>query len=137
MKQATLRRLFQTPCGVLGRFVTDGFRCYTIELPWRDNRSNVSCIPAGIYECEWTRTPHHGWVYHIKNVPHRFAVLFHPGNYAGEKPCITHSMACILPGLKYGILAGQFAVLNSATACRLMADALNRETFRLHIEEAF
>ena len=33
-------------------FVNGRFICFTIELPWRENRRNVSCIPEGRYELQ-------------------------------------------------------------------------------------
>ncbi len=35
----------------IGSLMMDGeIFCYTLELPWRENRKNISCIPIGDYE---------------------------------------------------------------------------------------
>ena len=31
-------------------FSSDKYLCHTIELPWLNNKRNVSCIPEGAYE---------------------------------------------------------------------------------------
>lgn len=137
MKTATLHRLQEARCGTFGRLTLDGRGiCFTLELGWRDNRNNVSCIPPGRYEVEWIKTPRHGWCYHVKGVPGRFAILIHSANLAGDTTigCKTHLLGCIAPGLKIGHLGGQIAVLNSATAVRKLADLLDRQSFILDIK---
>lgn len=39
----------------------DGYEIRTIELPWRDNMVNVSCIPEGQYIIERDHTGRHRW----------------------------------------------------------------------------
>ncbi len=137
MKTATLQRLQETRCGTFGRLTLDGRGvCFTLELPWRENRNNVSCIPPGRYQVEWIKTPRHGWCYHVKGVSSRFAILIHPANFAGDTTigCKTHLQGCIAPGLKIGRLGEQLAVLNSATATRRLADVLGRQPFILDIK---
>ena len=29
----------------------DNLNLFTLELPWKDNQRNISCIPAGYYFC--------------------------------------------------------------------------------------
>ncbi len=40
----------------IGVLEYNGFKCYTLELPWKENRSRVSCIPEGEYKMVWRRT---------------------------------------------------------------------------------
>jgi hypothetical protein len=72
--------------GTNGRlYVGDKLLCYTIELPWKDNRTRVSCIPEGRYAVEkrWSpRFQYHLW---IRGVPGRSLILMHPGNNALEE----------------------------------------------------
>lgn len=64
----------------------------TLELPWKDNKKNVSCIPPGIYKA--THEMHDkGWVVRIHDVPDRSGILIHIGNY------IRDIEGCILLGL--------------------------------------
>jgi hypothetical protein len=68
------------------------FRCFTLELPWLRNASNVSCIPSGSYEYEKRLSPTLGWVIHIKDVEGRTWIYIHAGNF-------THQIqGCVLVG---------------------------------------
>lgn len=71
------------------------FECKTMELPWRDNRRNVSCIPPGAYEVRKHLSPKFGRSFHVLNVPGRSEILIHPGNYNRD------TLGCILPGIAY------------------------------------
>ena len=71
-----------------------GFRnIYTLELPWRNNQKQVSCIPPGRYELEWYPSTRHGMRYLLRDVPNRAGILVHPGNF------VYNSRGCILLGL--------------------------------------
>lgn len=70
----------------------DEFRCYTLELPWRDNQKSVSCIPEGTYECEKHFSPTHGLCISVKHVVGRTHILIHVGNF------IKETQGCVLVG---------------------------------------
>ena len=58
------------------------FICFMIELPWKENMRNISCIPDGRYQLAlWftDRFKHH---LVVKNVPGRSGILVHPANDA-------------------------------------------------------
>lgn len=55
-----------------------------LELPWRDNLTNVSCIPEGTYDCEKVVSPTHGLCILVKDVPSRSSILIHAGNFAAS-----------------------------------------------------
>lgn len=40
---------------------------YTIELPWRNNQPNVSCVPAGEYQLLPYFSPTHGQTWRLHN----------------------------------------------------------------------
>lgn len=65
---------------------------FTLELPWKENQNNVSCIPKGTYKIELFNSIKFGKCFHVLNVPGRDAILIHKGNYNRD----THG--CILPG---------------------------------------
>src|SRR3990167_3173439 len=95
----TLQRWPHSAQGTPGRLVLDGAPiAYSMELPDRANRPNVSRIPSGMYRCTWHRSPRFGWVYLVRDVPGRSLILIHPGNFAGDvrQGFITHSHGCIL-----------------------------------------
>ena len=69
--------------GTNGVVLLNGERvCYSIELPWRDNVRNISCIPEGIYPLSKRYSNRFGWHIWVKDVPQRSGILFHPANDA-------------------------------------------------------
>lgn len=100
----------------------------TIERPWLDNKSNISCIPEGQYLAKWLSRSASGRykrVWHIQDVPNRTGILMHAGNL------VKHSLGCILPGMKAGKLGGKDAVLSSGEALNKMRRELGGEDFTL------
>lgn len=96
MKRAVLIRTpvtGQTP-GTLVMF--DGTRkvieCKTLELPWKDNARNESCIPTGEYLVKKVHSPTFGECFEVANVENRSAILIHAGNFKRD------TRGCILPG---------------------------------------
>ena len=47
-----LVRLRMSDHGTEGILFFRHFSCFTMELPWRENQRNISCIPAGIYSVQ-------------------------------------------------------------------------------------
>ncbi len=56
--------------------------CHTIELPWRNNRQRISCIPEGRYRLVRQQYHRHGEQLGLIHVPQREAILIHAGNDA-------------------------------------------------------
>jgi len=52
----------------------------TLEREWHLNERNISCIPAGNYQCKRVQSPKFGNTFEVKDVPHRSHILFHKGN---------------------------------------------------------
>lgn len=77
-------------------FVMDGKRvhytCHTLELPWKNNEFQVSCIPEGIYTVVRRYSAKFGHHFHITDVDGRTYILIHAGNY------YTDILGCILVG---------------------------------------
>ena len=70
----------------------------TLELPWKDNEPEHSCIPLGTYTCRRVQSPHFGETFEITGVAGRSHVLFHKGN-------TTHdTKGCVLVGETYADL---------------------------------
>lgn len=77
---------------------------YTIELPWKDNQHDISCIPAGIYRVIRFNSPAHGMVWKLLGTEPRQDVEMHSGNFACfvKLPGSSHdtdTKGCILPGM--------------------------------------
>lgn len=96
-KHLLLIRDKKTDRSTLGKLSVDGmYVCETLELPWRENQTGISCIPAGTYPVVFREDPGSKYPYphlHVQNVPGRTWILFHIGN----KPADTRG--CILPGM--------------------------------------
>lgn len=117
-------------------FLTNGdFICKTLELPWRNNQRNISCVPTGKYECRVRKSPRFGIKYHVKNVPNRGYILIHAGNFAGDVDMGFRSdtEGCILLGQKHGYLSLQRAVFNSRDTVQSFMSYLAHEDFTLNI----
>ena len=98
MSTATFRIVrdrVETIGATMGRmFIDDGTALCTLELPWKDNAEDVSCIPTGTYKVILARSPKFGPnIPHVLDVPGRSDILIHPGNTVAD---IT---GCICPGL--------------------------------------
>jgi hypothetical protein len=122
--------------GTEGILVTPGFQCYTLELPWRNNQSNISCIPEGEYKVDLFYSHHFKrHVYHINNVHNRQYVLIHSGNYAGDvtKGYKSHVLGCVLVGKSYGFINKQRAILNSRITLNSFMSFMNNKPFNLKI----
>ena len=140
MRRAILRREYESEQGTLGLLSAPGLSpAWIMEPPWRGNRRNRSCIPAGLYEVVPHLSPRHRRCLLVTQVPGRSHILFHAGNLGGdvERGWHTHTAGCLLPGLRRGrmIVRGrrQAAVLASRTAFRHLMDWAADRPFELVI----
>ena len=69
--------------------------CSTIELPWRNNRRGISCIPEGRYILKARRSRKFGWHLEVTGVAGRSLILVHPANNA-----LLELNGCIAPVTK-------------------------------------
>ncbi|RZJ34751.1 MAG: hypothetical protein EOO51_08465 [Flavobacterium sp.] len=81
------------PEGTNGRLECEGrLICKTIELPWRNNRRAVSCIPEGKYLLKKRYSLKFKWHVEITGVENRSLILIHPANHA-----LKELNGCIAP----------------------------------------
>lgn len=73
-------------------FINKQFVCFTIELPWKENKKRISCIPEGIYPLQRRISQKFGNHLLIKDVPGRSLILLHPANNAKQE-----LQGCIAP----------------------------------------
>jgi hypothetical protein len=64
----------------------------TLELPWRNNISEISRIVAGLYTASTRDDGDKGWRLQLNAVPNRTLVQIHIGNFPAD------SVGCILLG---------------------------------------
>jgi hypothetical protein len=112
------------PDGTNGTLVYEGrFICYTIELPWKQNETKVSCIPEGEYFISKRHSKKFQWHLEVMDVKNRSLILFHPANNA-----LHELKGCIAPVTK---LSGPGLGLMSRKAFTKLKDlayqALNRK----------
>jgi hypothetical protein len=90
-----LRRTY-FPNGTNGKIECLGkIICNTIELPWKNNQSRISCIPEGKYLLEKRYSKKFKWHIEVAQVSNRGAILFHPANNA-----LKELNGCIAPVTK-------------------------------------
>lgn len=139
MKQVMLFRYNSCDQGVKGYWYTPGFEARILELPWRGNKPNRSCIPPGEYHVTLRHSKRFGWCYHLQDVYGRTWILVHSGNFAGDvtKGYKTHSFGCLLMGKYFGTLTRQRAVLLSRATLRKFVNFMKGEPFMLKITDVF
>jgi Family of unknown function (DUF5675) len=123
------------PDGCNGKLECEGkLICYTIELPWKNNETKVSCIPEGKYFIRKRYSKKFKWHLEIVNVKNRSLILFHPANNALRElnGCIAPVTKLSEPGL--GLMSRKaFTKLKN-----LVYKALNRqESVELIVVPAF
>jgi len=113
---AKLARNPGTDQGTFGVLTFGGRTVRTIELPWRNNRVQRSCIPPGVYRCQIVHSPRFGRVYGVTNVPGRSAILIHSANLAGDVAMgyTTQLQGCIAPCLRVGVMRNKTGQMQAA-----------------------
>ena len=111
------RNLYSPNQGTFGWLQVGDWRCATVEEIWKDNRTNVSCIPVGNYRLR--RAVHHISTpdptddyncYEIIDVPGRTAIHIHIAN------TILDLQGCVGVGNRHGVLKDHWAVQQSRAA---------------------
>ena len=105
MKRLVLVRLQSLPDRTLGRLYVfnendEVVRFCTLELPWKGNEQQVSCIPTGKYHIIPRTTAKRGDHIAVLNVPGRSDILIHAGNYPID------ILGCILVGMRTADIDG-------------------------------
>ena len=102
MELELIRTYYQE--GTNGKILSQGsLVTYTIELPWKDNLTQVSCIPEGRYELVKRWSPKFNRHLQVMNVSQRENILIHPANDAKHelKGCIAP--VSVITGVGKGI----------------------------------
>jgi hypothetical protein len=98
----------------------------TLERPWRDNETNVSCIPPTEYICRRVHSPKFGETFEVQGVERRSHILFHKGN------TIENTKGCILVGEQFD---GTKLAHSGAGYGEFMAKLAGLDEFTLRILE--
>lgn len=116
-----------------GKLIWDDQSMPCVELPWKDNKSQVSCIPEGEYICKYTLSPRlKVKTYEILGVKDRAGIRVHPANYAYQLK------GCVAPGLTEADIDGDgvMDVTSSRAATEKFEKAMNYEDFKLIVRKA-
>lgn len=139
IQTVTLTRDYSDPKETKGslavKLATSAFTCDTLELPNLGNQHNISCIPAGIYQCQTEHfSPLNITAYEVMNVPGRSGIFIHPGNYASGK--IIDTDGCILIGNAFQDINGdgQDEIINSRVTFAQFMQAMGGKPFTLIIK---
>lgn len=101
--------------------------CYTIELPWKDNLPDVSCIPPGRYLFYNYLSPSKGKVWRTDSLaPARVAIEIHAANWARQL------LGCIAVGKTVDVINGTPGVTSSQNTLKMLQSILP-EQFYLEI----
>jgi Family of unknown function (DUF5675) len=85
------------PDGTNGKLECEGkLICLTIELPWKNNETKVSCIPEGKYFIKKRYSKKFQWHLEVLDVKNRSLILFHTANNA-----LQQLKGCIAPVTKF------------------------------------
>ena len=123
------------PEGTNGKLECEGkFICNTIELPWKNNETKVSCIPEGKYFIKKRYSNKFKWHLEVLEVTNRNLILFHPANNA-----LRELKGCIAPVTK---LSGPGLGLMSRKAFTKLKDLVykaldNKESVELIVQSGF
>lgn len=112
-----------------GLLTYEGFKCFTLALPWKDNLPNISCIPAGEYKASKHTSPRNGECIAIHDVPGRTHIQIHSGNF-------TYQIAgCFLVGDSIKFLNGDLTpdITNSKNTLKALLNVLP-EDFTVLVE---
>lgn len=138
MQRLVLRRLETGDQGTFGVIeLPSGDQIFTGEQPDRGNAPSISCIPAGLYRCDWTYSPaFRRMMYLVHPVPGRSGIRIHSANLMGDRALgfKSHLEGCIAPGGARGYIQGQKAILRSAPAVSALEAAMQRQPFELEIQ---
>lgn len=88
-----------------------------IELPWRENQVNISCIPAGVYPAVATNRASNGdYAILLDRVPGRTEIMIHAANF------VRDLRGCQAPGTGFKDIDndGIIDVENSRQVMRLL-----------------
>lgn len=124
-----LARVARSEAGTFGVLVHDYIPfAVTLELPWKDNARDQSCIPSGDYTCRRVKSSKFGETFEVCDVPNRSGILLHRGN------TVPDTSGCILVAEEFTVLNGCPAIGQSRQGFdELLAKTSGMEQFTLSI----
>jgi hypothetical protein len=114
----------------IGQAKFKGLEFYTLELPWRENKKNISRIRPGVYKAIKYNSPRFKReVLLLENKNGRINVEMHAGNF------VEDTNGCILPGMT--LAEDQQSVWRSNEALNEILKRMIRKEVIVRIEDSF
>ncbi len=140
MKTLTLHRNY-FPHGTFGYLCDENGNAMlkTVERAWKNNQSGISCVPEGEYDLVPHNSPKFGKCYALE-APTLGVTIYGPSQrshilvHAANKP--SQLEGCIAPGVDFGVVGDEWAVINSKTAFEYFMNHLGGERAKLIIKRA-
>jgi hypothetical protein len=122
MLKAFLNRVQSDEHQTLGYFsLYDGvnliFDCVSLELAWKDNARNISCIPTGTYKVAPRYSDKYTKHFILEDVSNRKFILIHAGNFN------TDTRGCLLLGTGFAKI-NQDSLLDITASRRATSELL-------------
>ena len=132
--KVVLTRLKDDGIETLGRIdvydeLTRIWSCKTVELPWRGNQRNISCIPSGTYRVKWCWSNRFKKnLFLIESVVGRSGIRIHVANF------VSQLAGCIAIGYNYEDINNDGIMdIEKSGICLSAFHDLMYETFTLKI----
>ena len=79
-----INRKYYKDC-TISRVTGFGMQFMMLELPWLDNKPNISCIPEGLHDVKKRMSPSKGYeVIEYVNIKGRTYIQIHIGNFTSQ-----------------------------------------------------
>lgn len=103
--------------------------CKSLERPWLDNKSSISCIPAGMYRVTWNYSPAFKRdMYLLLETQPRSGIRIHPANLASEL------QGCIALGDSISKVKGRAFLSNSGNTVKAFEKLMGYKDFYITVE---
>lgn len=119
-----LKRFVRDSVKTIGRFTYENLSLFSVELPWRDNQTDISCIPDGTYKVQKVNSPSHGeGTWRIMEVCDRTFIDIHVANVPSDLlGCVGLGIA-VYPDLR-GVGSSRIAMGRFKEATKDISEAI-------------
>lgn len=129
MENVYLTRIASNSVGMYGAIAyNNNALCVTVERPWLDNQSDISCIPAGKYLFNKYQSATNGQTWITQDVPGRDNIEIHAANVPAQVE------GCCAVGLYFTQFDGVMGVAASQATMQKLRGTLP-DTFYLIVTD--